>query len=210
MCQRSAVGQTLCPKHPICESCHRVVGLMSQKLGKLICPTSGCSWTGEPRDAPPFRAGLGYLEETTPEEAAVIADLVLATQTVVVEKVRRVCNRTLRDSYDQCKERFRLAAAGTEWVVFHGTTRQNSGSIIKNGFDISFAGKAHGSVHGRGIYAGTNAALSSLYSKQDGVGKRCMFVCTALPGDGKFKKAGDILVFPREQQVLPRWVVYYH
>lgn len=213
LCQRTAHPNGGCPEHTLCESCHYTASLLSTKVGEQLCPVPDCTWRevldGEDCTKA-LRPGLGYLELPDEEEARAVTKLIRASMdSVVVEKVRRVRNRTLLESYNQCKERFRLAAAEDEWIVFHGTTRHSSGSIVKNGFDISYAGKAHGQVHGRGIYAGVTAKTSAFYTKEDSIKKHCMFVCTALPGDGKFTRSGNILVFPREQQILPRWIVYY-
>lgn len=100
---------------------------------------------------------------------------------------------------------------GKPIVAFHATARQNSGSIMLGGFDVSRAGAAHGTALGAGIYVATKPKFSNMYSKTDMRGDRMMFICDVLPGKNgtHSKKKGDQMVINRECQVLPRYLVYY-
>lgn len=100
---------------------------------------------------------------------------------------------------------------GETIVAFHATARQNSGSIMLGGFDVSRAGSAHGTALGAGIYVATNPKFSDMYAKADIKGDKLMFICDVLPGKNGIhsKKKGDQIVINRECQVLPRYLVYY-
>lgn len=162
----------------------------------------------------PKESSLGRLELLPEADAGV--PLSLFTKTLPKAKAKKiysVINRPLEAIYEQCRTRFAKSGAFIELYVFHGTSTQSSGSIIKNGFDASFSGKAHGQAHGPGVYVATTAAFSHGYSKKDVVGGRRMFICTALDtsagGRATCKKTDDIYVFQRESQLLPRWVIDY-
>lgn len=223
-----------CPHHPLCEICHlacrtahatsvaRATGGpdTSSRQSDHPCPCPGwahgrpCTAVLGPPGAPPSK--LGRLMKATPaEEEAVVRQFMesagLFAKTLKVEKVYRVANRALTHMYAQCRERFRKTGDDTERVVYHGTSRQASGSIIKNGFDLTRAGKANGQACGHGIYAGATAQVSHSYTRIDAADSRRMFICLAAGGPAHTRRApGGILVFPREQQVLPCWVIDYN
>jgi len=152
---------------------------------------------------------LGRLIPATPEQQEQVLRFLEKNTKIVPGRasVFRVVNRPLELMFEQCCARFQSMGDEEVQLVYHGTTRQASGSIIKNGFDASFGGKAHGQVHGQGIYTARDANMSWGYTKLDIEGGRRMFICLGAGGRGHRRGTDDILVFPREQQVLPRWVI---
>jgi hypothetical protein len=229
LCDFPAVGGGGCPTHLLCENCHRACHATYRRVRERdasaapMCPCNGTAEQSAPTkcsqelfpDLPADGefAKLGKLLKATPSESKQVIEFITmsaGSQRFAVEGIYRVANRPLEMMYAQCRERFRKAGDVTERVVFHGTSRQASGSIVKNGFDVSFSGKANGQVHGRGIYVGATASVSLGYTREDSVGARRMFICLAAGGKDHMKNGGNgILVFPREQQVLPCWVIDY-
>lgn len=207
-----------CAAHPLCANCLRAAQLSHARAAgpaPQFCPFGACEALLPPlpaAPAPPARARLGCLVPATPAEAEEVTRVFTKSLGRAPKhvKVHKVVNPALEAVYLQCQERFRRCGSTKELEVYHGTTRAASGSIVKNGFDASFSGKANGQVHGRGIYVSPSAQFSEGYTKGDISGGRRMFICTALPGVNNYTPATkNIYVFPRDMQVLPRWVVDY-
>ena len=142
------------------------------------------------------------------------ADRALATELMgelAPTKVYRVTNHGLSAAFDMCRMWFKRGGHphDVEWG-FHATRRQATGSIIWTGFNASFAGKAHGTALGSGIYLAADSAFANKYSKVDPADQRCMFICQTLKGGERDHKTSDRqTVYRREQQVLPVYLVYY-
>lgn len=153
------------------------------------------------------------LEDLTADQQAHVSELMRPFHVSKAKSIRnapqelifRQQARLLRDKFVHTPDVDRVL------TVFHATARQNSGSIMSGGFDVSRAGTAHGTALGAGIYVATTPTFSDLYAKTDGKGDRLMFICDALPGKAAThsKKSGNQIVLKRECQVLPRYLVYY-
>ena len=71
--------------------------------------------------------------------------------------------------------------SGKEMLLFHGCkTPQASESIMKHGFDISYARQG---IYGIGLYFAINAQYSTHYSYKNGDGSISMFVARVLVGE---------------------------
>lgn len=156
---------------------------------------------------------LGRLEEPTEAERAEAEELFLAGGgSSALTRVKAVRNTALDGCFEMCRLRFMsMGVPADTLVVFHGTTRQASGSIIRSGFDASMVGSAHGQAFGAGIYASPQVATARRYAPNDTLGEQHMFICRALPGVAKKHHGGggDILVFRREQQIVPKYLVAF-
>ena len=164
-----------------------------------MCPVAGCR--------PAKHTLLGRLEpaELPPEVQRHFAHC-------TIKRAYQVVNLPQTLLFEQCRERFQKEAEnGGEVVrVFHGTSRAATGSIVKNGFNVTFSGKANGQAYGPGVYTATTPSISYGYTRPDCGKERCMFVCDALPGPANaHSRSGHVLVLRREQQVNPRWLVYF-
>jgi hypothetical protein len=226
-CRRPLCGRWVgCEAHPLCDNCLRACHLTFRRIAHApVCPGESC-------DAPlpletPDGAGaalppstLGRSVEATPaeiEEATRLFHGGVSSRPYRIKLVRKVINEPLAAMFEQCRERFRKAGllVPPEHAMrhyFHGAPRQASGSIIKNGFNVSFSGKTHGKALGPGIYTATDPITSHGYAHVDTSGGQCMFICAGLPGgdhDHGGNPSGPVCVFRREQQVLPLWLVFY-
>ena len=54
-------------------------------------------------------------------------------------------------------------------LLYHGTSEQNSISILKNGFDFDRSGSCWGNTYGKGIYFTPNYDTAKFYAGEDGV-----------------------------------------
>lgn len=206
-----------CIDHPLCSKCAFTVVQAYSRVGVKtnICPQSNCTRRCTlPRPATNFDTDArSWLMPATEEDVSKVKKLMSGVVSRDRDfKVFQIVNPGLESVFSTCKNRFRRAALPDDVKqVFHGTTRQASGSIIANGFDTSFAGKAHGTAHGHGVYVGSKCTISDGYAKPDSFSNRCMFVCDALLGGPNNHKnvRGSFYVLKREQQVLPRFVVHY-
>lgn len=213
-CDFSADRGFGCGRHLLCHCCHKVVAQTCTKLGMPpVCPFVGCPLALQATKD--FKESLlGRLEPMAEDEAAFPLSLFHRTlKEGRVKRVFRVVNKPLEAVYAQCKARLASSGDFVELYVYHGTSIQASGSIIKNGFNPGFSGKANGQAFGPGVYVATTARFSDGYSTQNVKGGKRMFICTALDsvagGRASCKKTEDIYVFPRENHLLPLWVVDY-
>lgn len=220
--------------HHICAACVTAIVRTTEKLLGVtdippLCPLEGCTEFLRAPTVEKARAGsrrlarLVRLAPADPEYADVLAAFGaplagFAGGTLAAANVRniyRVENPALRAVYEACRERMdkegRRGPGANEKRVFHATTRAAAGSIVREGFDVHRAGKAHGTALGVGIYVANDAMFSHGYSSEDSVGARAMFVCQALLGAAgrNSKSSGGQHVVFREQQVLPTHLIHY-
>lgn len=145
-----------------------------------------------------------------------------------VRNLYRVENPALRAVYEACRQRMTretrvvsgIDVGANELTAFHATTRGASGGIVREGFDTHRAGKAHGTALGNGVYVATTSEFSHRYAREE-QGAFVVLYCTALAGDctGRDSNRAQVssgkgpkdyqYVLHREQQVLPRYVIYY-
>ncbi|KAM4536963.1 protein mono-ADP-ribosyltransferase PARP14-like [Odontesthes bonariensis] len=103
-------------------------------------------------------------------------------------KIERLQNVHLRRAYEAQKKQIsdknaqERAGAG-EKLLYHGTTQDNCDSIMKTGFNRSFAGQ-NATSFGRGTYFAVNASYSAkpTYSRPAADGSQLMFVARVLTG----------------------------
>ncbi|XP_022619854.1 poly [ADP-ribose] polymerase 14-like [Seriola dumerili] len=103
-----------------------------------------------------------------------------------VIKIERLQNVHLRRGYEvkkkQISDKNAHKGAG-EKLLYHGTTQDNCDSIMKTGFNRSFAGQ-NATAYGHGTYFAVNASYSAhpTYSKPAADGSQLMFVARVLTG----------------------------
>ncbi|KAG7241535.1 hypothetical protein INR49_025440 [Caranx melampygus] len=108
------------------------------------------------------------------------------TVTKTVTKIERLQNIHLRRGYEvqkkQISDKNTNNGAG-EKLLYHGTTQANCDSIMKTGFNRSFAGQ-NATAYGHGTYFAVNASYSAhtTYSKPAADGTQLMFVARVLTG----------------------------
>eukprot|EP00442_Polarella_glacialis_P002325 CAMPEP_0115099298 /NCGR_PEP_ID=MMETSP0227-20121206/31758_1 /TAXON_ID=89957 /ORGANISM="Polarella glacialis, Strain CCMP 1383" /LENGTH=529 /DNA_ID=CAMNT_0002494241 /DNA_START=142 /DNA_END=1731 /DNA_ORIENTATION=+ len=88
----------------------------------------------------------------------------------------------------------RLDNRVNETVLWHGTSPQGAVGIAQNGFDLSRAGSAAGSMYGPGIYLAEASSKSDEYAQDDqgGLysGEYCLILCKAVLGEPMCLTAG--------------------
>ncbi|XP_067379691.1 protein mono-ADP-ribosyltransferase PARP15-like isoform X2 [Channa argus] len=126
------------------------------------------------------------LQSSSPEYRAV-KEAFKRTVTKTVMKIERLQNLHLRRAYEALKKQISdknvlLVGAG-EKLLYHGTTQDNCDSIMKTGFNRSFAGQ-NATACGHGTYFAVNASYSanSRYAKPAADGSQLMFVARVLTG----------------------------
>ncbi|KAM6949181.1 protein mono-ADP-ribosyltransferase PARP14-like [Aplochiton taeniatus] len=109
------------------------------------------------------------------------------TATMTVLKIERVQNVHLKRAYEVRKKhvadkRGNYPGLG-EKALYHGTSHDNSQSIIETGFDWRFSGQ-NATMYGMGNYFAVNASYSAnpTYSRPGPDGSRLMFVARVLTG----------------------------
>ncbi|XP_008284620.1 poly [ADP-ribose] polymerase 14 [Stegastes partitus] len=109
------------------------------------------------------------------------------TVTQAVMKIERLQNVHLRRTYEAQKKHIAdkngdEGGAG-EMLLYHGTTKDNCDSIMKTGFNRSFAGQ-NATHFGHGTYFAANANYSAqhTYSRPADDGSQLMFVARVLTG----------------------------
>ncbi|XP_061566260.1 protein mono-ADP-ribosyltransferase PARP14-like [Cololabis saira] len=104
-----------------------------------------------------------------------------------VMKIERLQNIHLRRAYEAQKklisEKNTRDGGASEKFLYHGTTLENSDSIMKTGFNRRFAGQ-NGTAYGLGTYFAVNASYSAAptYSSPGPDGSQLMFVARVLTG----------------------------
>lgn len=108
-------------------------------------------------------------------------------------------------------------------LAFHGTSQANHASILQHGLLIpgrqyvngTRIGVANGSAYGKGIYSSTDLMMSLGYTRCVGPIQR-LFVCATLTdmhrhthavATGEVKHHGAMLVFFREQRIVPVFTI---
>ncbi|XP_028997166.1 protein mono-ADP-ribosyltransferase PARP14-like isoform X2 [Betta splendens] len=109
------------------------------------------------------------------------------TDTKTVIKIERVQNIHLCRAYEARKKQMsdtnKLEGGTRERFLYHGTSQDNCSSIIKTGFNRSFAGQ-NATLYGHGTYFAVDASYSAntKYSKPAADGSQLMFVARVLTG----------------------------
>uniref|UniRef100_A0A665UK98 Poly [ADP-ribose] polymerase n=1 Tax=Echeneis naucrates TaxID=173247 RepID=A0A665UK98_ECHNA len=103
-----------------------------------------------------------------------------------LHQIERLQNIHLRRGYEvqkkQISDKTGRNSAG-EKLLYHGTTQDNCDSIMKTGFNRSFAGQ-NATAYGDGTYFAVDASYSAntVYSKPAADGSQMMFVARVLTG----------------------------
>uniref|UniRef100_A0A3Q4GEN3 Poly [ADP-ribose] polymerase n=1 Tax=Neolamprologus brichardi TaxID=32507 RepID=A0A3Q4GEN3_NEOBR len=125
--------------------------------------------------------------EPSSAEYRAVKEAFKRTVAKTVMKIERLQNVHLRRTYEAQKKHIsdknaREGGAG-EKLLYHGTTQENCDSIVKTGFNRSFAGQ-NATAYGHGTYFAVNANYSAqpTYSKPADDGSQLMFVARVLTG----------------------------
>ncbi|XP_045919832.1 protein mono-ADP-ribosyltransferase PARP14 [Micropterus dolomieu] len=125
--------------------------------------------------------------QTSSAEYRTVKEAFKRTVSKTVMKIERLQNVHLRRAYEVQKKNIsdknvQEGGAG-EKLLYHGTTQENCDSIMKTGFNRSFAGQ-NATAYGHGTYFAVNASYSAhpTYSKPATDGSQLMFVARVLTG----------------------------
>ncbi|XP_039465730.1 protein mono-ADP-ribosyltransferase PARP14-like [Oreochromis aureus] len=125
--------------------------------------------------------------ESSSAEYRAVKEAFKRTVAKTVMKIERLQNVHLRRTYEAQKKHIsdknaREGGAG-EKLLYHGTTQENCDSIVKTGFNRSFAGQ-NATAYGIGTYFAVDASYSAqpTYSKPAADGSQLMFVARVLTG----------------------------
>lgn len=125
--------------------------------------------------------------QTSSAEYRTVKEAFKRTVSKTVMKIERLQNVRLRRAYEVQKKNIsdknvQEGGAG-EKLLYHGTTQENCDSIMKTGFNRSFAGQ-NATAYGHGTYFAVNASYSAhpTYSKPATDGSQLMFVARVLTG----------------------------
>jgi hypothetical protein len=80
------------------------------------------------------------------------------------------------------EDRYRLDSDAHEEFLFHGTNDDAADSITKGDFLVNLAGSNAGTLYGKGVYLAESVSKSDEYTKENGMGERCILVCRATLG----------------------------
>ncbi|XP_026208326.1 protein mono-ADP-ribosyltransferase PARP14-like [Anabas testudineus] len=144
------------------------------------------------------------LESTSAEYQTVKQDF-RRTVTRTIMKIERLQNVHLLRAYEVQKkhitDKTNLQGGALEKSLYHGTTQDNCDSIIKTGFNRSFAGQ-NATAYGHGTYFAVNASYSAspTYSKPAADGSQLMFVARVLTGT--YTVGGSNMKVPPPRNVL--------
>ena len=142
----------------------------------------------------------------------------LGTSAEQVKQVDVYESKPVQDAYERLKAQFSARGLKEEIWVFHGTSSAATvQTICTGGFKV--AGQpggpkiANGAVHGHGIYAATGPKSPKFYGKDS----RSVILCLALPGkrgglqevDDSWYPRDDWVVFKKDAQLLPKYVVHF-
>ncbi|KAK2862998.1 hypothetical protein Q5P01_002531 [Channa striata] len=126
------------------------------------------------------------LRSSSPEYKAV-KEAFKRTVAKTVMKIERLQNLHLRRAYEvrkkQISDKNAQRGGAAEKLLYHGTTQDNCDSIMKTGFNRSFAGQ-NATAYGQGTYFAVNANYSAqiTYAKPAADGSQLMFVARVLTG----------------------------
>jgi len=85
----------------------------------------------------------------------------------------------------------KLEGRVNETLLWHGTSPEGALGIARNGFDLSRAGSAAGSMYGPGVYLAEHCSKSDEYAKDDLYsGVYCLLLCRAILGEPMSLTAG--------------------
>nr|XP_012779965.3 poly [ADP-ribose] polymerase 14 [Maylandia zebra] len=125
--------------------------------------------------------------EPSSAEYRAVKEAFKRTVAKTVMKIERLQNVHLRRTYEAQRKHIsdknaQEGGAG-EKLLYHGTTQENCDSIVKTGFNRSFAGQ-NATAYGLGTYFAVNANYSAqpTYSKPAADGSQLMFVARVLTG----------------------------
>ncbi|KAE8279188.1 Poly [ADP-ribose] polymerase 14 [Larimichthys crocea] len=124
------------------------------------------------------------LQPSSPEYRTV-KEAFKRTVSKTVMKIERLQNVHLRHVYEVQKKHIsdknKQEGGAGEKLLYHGTTKDNCDSIMKTGFNRSFAGQ-NATAYGLGTYFAVNASYSANYSRPAFDGTQVMFVARVLTG----------------------------
>ncbi|XP_071774139.2 protein mono-ADP-ribosyltransferase PARP14-like isoform X1 [Centroberyx gerrardi] len=127
------------------------------------------------------------------------------TAAKTVLKIERLQNIHLRRGYEVQKKHIsdknRQGGEAGEKLLYHGTTQDNCQSIMKTGFNRSFAGQ-NATAYGLGTYFAVDASYSAnpTYSRPAQDGSQLMFVARVVTGDYALGQSNMKVPPPRDPQ----------
>ncbi|XP_054828835.1 protein mono-ADP-ribosyltransferase PARP14-like isoform X2 [Eublepharis macularius] len=140
------------------------------------------------------------LQPSTPEYQDVEKKFRATCQTQKIEKIERVQNPYLWQSYKVKKEEMdnKNGHGNNERVLFHGTPSSTIIPINQTGFNRSYAGK-NAAMIGNGTYFAVDAKYSAqdTYSTPDGNGRKFMYLARVLTGEFCNGRRGQITPPPK-------------
>lgn len=77
----------------------------------------------------------------------------------------------------------RLATDCNEWYLFHGTSPDSAGAIMKSDFRVGCAGSNTGTLYGKGLYFAESITKADEYAKPDENGNYAVLFCRVLGGN---------------------------
>ena len=115
-----------------------------------------------------------------------------STKPVSVVRITRIQNTELFDHYLLKKKK--MSYPNEKWL-FHGADHKAIHSIVRTGFNRSYAGK-NATAYGKGCYFALNSSYSNNYSSRDAAGERRMLLAWVLvgmycPGDSSMCAPAD-------------------
>ncbi|XP_074949069.1 protein mono-ADP-ribosyltransferase PARP14 [Phalacrocorax aristotelis] len=132
------------------------------------------------------RVKLVNLQPSCPEYANVQKKFKKTCPNFVIEKIERIQNPFLWQTYQIKKSSFctKNKNQNNEKLLFHGTAASSLNTINYNGFNRGFAGKNAAAI-GKGTYFAVDASYSAqdTYSRPDMTGRRYMYLARVLTGE---------------------------
>nr|XP_056717390.1 protein mono-ADP-ribosyltransferase PARP14-like [Euleptes europaea] len=126
------------------------------------------------------------LQASTPEYQGVETKFRASCRTQKIEKIERIQNPYLWQSYKVKKEEMdnKNGHENNEKVLFHGTPSSTITPINQTGFNRSYAGKNAAAI-GNGTYFAVHANYSAMdtYSTPDANGRKFMYLARVLTGE---------------------------
>ena len=131
------------------------------------------------------------------EYAAVVAQFMSTMSRATVDKLERIENGYLHESFE-VKKAILAKEVGDKWdasmqrFLFHGTKAVDDIVNSMDGFLPLLSGSATGALHGNGVYFARDASYSDNYAKVISVGRKQMIIADVLIGRSACGKSGMV------------------
>jgi len=167
--------------------------VLAEGMGSTAMDALATPWTIDPGEPPSTAARIVEVTDTAERIAVEQAFLQTLDSHVAVQKIERIENVPMWQSYAVKKQTTMMLDKGRrihnrgeierKWL-FHGTSEDIVPLIVQQGFNRAFAGK-NATAYGKGVYFARDASYSSspTYSRPDARGLQRMFMCRVVVGD---------------------------